>query len=334
MRYLLPHVIAVTLYVPLRMNALEINYLSPHVQSLPERMSQLVYILPAYLALIIAPAKLTFNHGVPQDYFPVFWYLVAGWLAIAVVGVYLFVSKNRIVMLGTAWFIIFLVPNMNIIAIPSSAMAERYLYLPMIGVLAAVSDRILHGARPRCPQRVVAVVTVMMVIVCAVLTFRRNFDWKDDFVVNKALVAADPSAALPHCFLGYQCFLRGDKVAAEKEWKTSVALDPRHGAAGWAFYNLGFFSLERAERERAERLLERAANADPVNAVIHYALGRLYEQRGRAQDAYREDGLFFRGMTLGTSHLIPEVNNKMLAFEGRVPTSAPLPEVAPRAGLK
>lgn len=76
----------------------------------------------------------------------------------------------------------------------------------------------------------------------------------------------------------------GDFVAAERDYRQILALDPKHALS---LSNLGVILGRRGDLAEAVTAAEAATSADPNLAVAHFNLGNLYRRVGRAADAVR-----------------------------------------------
>ena len=152
-------------------------------------------VLARYLALSFVPYPQSVFHEVQVE-------SLRSALAVALlagVTVWLWWRRDRYpnLLLGWTWFFVALVPVSNLIFPIGSVMAERFTYLPLIGVSLA-----LAGMRWRWWIIVFAVVLAHN----AVKTFMRSFNWQTDRQLWQSAVAVEPNAFLPHAQLGFATF--------------------------------------------------------------------------------------------------------------------------------
>jgi len=149
-------------------------------------------VLARYLALALVPYPQSVFHEVQVE-------SLRSALAVALlVGVtaWLWWRRDRYpnLLLGWAWFFVALLPVSNLILPIGSVMAERFTYLPLIGVSLA-----LAGMR----RRWWAIVFVVVLAHNAGKTFVRSFDWQTDRQLWQSAMAVEPDAFLPHAQLGF-----------------------------------------------------------------------------------------------------------------------------------
>jgi tetratricopeptide (TPR) repeat protein len=100
------------------------------------------------------------------------------------------------------FFFVTLLPTANLLRTIGSIMAERFLYLPLVGFAGCVVIAV-HAACDRlaAPRLVAHAVLVVLVALCGVRTFVRNFDWTDDLAIWSSAVAASPDSFKTHISL-------------------------------------------------------------------------------------------------------------------------------------
>jgi cytochrome c-type biogenesis protein CcmH/NrfG len=106
-------------------------------------------------------------------------------------------------------------------------MAEHYLYIPMIGVAVAATGGVAVLAA-RFPERrqALAAVAAILVVAAAAPTVVRNRDWRDQFTLSSANVAATPGSARALVQLGHAYRERSRIAEAERAFLAAEALQP------------------------------------------------------------------------------------------------------------
>jgi len=193
-----------------------------------------VKVLAKYIWLLIWPAKLSWNYyyaeiplsrGTLQDW--IAWIVVVATIA----GAHFAFPRNRTVFFFVAFAFVALIPASNLIILIGSIMAERFLYLPAIGIAAcvvigiyALGDRLKMGS-------LAPVALAVVIVVLGVRTWSRNLDWKDNTTLLEAGVRTAPEsfashfAFATHLYLSDSSHANLDRVIAEAE-KSLAILDP------------------------------------------------------------------------------------------------------------
>jgi tetratricopeptide (TPR) repeat protein len=283
------------------------------------------------LWLLVCPLHLSCDRSYNQ--IPVAgWSDVFAWLALVVVAAILSMAvarrrRDRLVFFAAGWFGITVLPTSNLLFQTDSIMAERFLYLPSVGLAIAVVALAYRLRR----ERLTAVVLAAVIAVLACRTFARNYDWKDDLTLSAADVRVAPNSFKLHGNLANALFYQdrqrniGTIIAeAEIAWDVLRPLPPalifpqtpnnlgtyyrtKGDLAGGAGTAQGRFWYEKClavllkarEADRATamayddatRAHGKALTFCPGYAVLYLNLGLTYAKLGRnaeALGAYRE----------------------------------------------
>jgi tetratricopeptide (TPR) repeat protein len=250
-----------------------------HGGSLAVTMRTSATTIPRYLWNAIAPVDLSYYYDVP---------LRSSWLDPAVAGAVLLVAGlvAATIWLGArrhpdafwlAWFGITLAPMLNLVPFPA-LMNDRYLYMPLLGVLVPLlrlGDRVLDRLGL---GRVRPAAVAVLACVLAVLTFQRVpvfrnelSLWADGGLRTCYITADQPYGARP----------RLEQIRMlEEELR-------RHPDRACLYDTLGGYAYEERRLGDALQMLTRAAELDPDNATIALNLGRTELWLGRTADAIR-----------------------------------------------
>lgn len=303
---LVPGGIAVVVYFLLRLAVLN-SLVTPPGMGLWQRLAQNFYALPKYLELIIFPAGLKAYHIVPADY-PALWpVLLPGWAII--LGMLLFLLKHRNIptVFGLLWFVLNYIPISQVVVFPSAPIAERYAYLPAIG-LWLMAGALVQWLITRSYGRKLLPTAVIYSLILTGLTLQRNGHWRNDLSLFSSLVSTDPTSVYGHYNLGCTYKAEGEMEKARWHWQQAVQLDPRHSQA---LNQLGSYAMVRGELAVAEQFFTRAVNAGIYNAEAHYNLAMVLAQTGRAAEAIAQYELFLRRVPFEFQQLVPEVKARI-----------------------
>jgi protein O-mannosyl-transferase len=146
-----------------------------------------------------------------------------------------------------------------------STTTDRYLYLPMLAVAAAMALLL------RVVPRAVWVVPGPL-LACAILSLSQAHAWRDDRVLWEHAVSAVPTAAGARNNLGSKLFEAGDLERALSQFDSAIRLRPEFALAR---ANRGFVRLEQGELRLARADLEQATRDAPDSARATEGLGML-----------------------------------------------------------
>jgi protein O-mannosyl-transferase len=215
--------------------------------------------------------------------------VIVGLFAIALVAA-LFVAlwrRERAVSFGILWFFVTLAPVLNARWMAANVFAERYLYLPSVGLcwLAGwgVERLWVLGARIRPVARLAAFATAFaLAALCCVRIVTRNRDWRDDIQLYTVTLAASPDAYPIRNNLGTVYWHLGNVRAAEREWNEALPFNPQNAIV---LNNLGLICAQEKRYNDAIEYFLRAMRLKPNYTDPHLNLGSAYTEIGRTEAA-------------------------------------------------
>jgi tetratricopeptide (TPR) repeat protein len=234
---------------------------------------RLVNIPVAYVLYIwktIYPHNLAVLYPMP-DHVP--WWQVAGATLILAGISWAAVRARRAKYLFFGWFVFLgiLVPTIGIVQVGGQAMADRYMYVPLIGLFAAavwgVADMSRHWSHRTI---ILSGVTVLALAVCAALSCIQVQYWRDDISLWRHCLDAGYESMIAHHDLGRDLIDAGNADKGLEEYEAALKLDPE-GTYG----NLGVgAAMIAANRPReATNYIAKALRVDPGDAVAHGDMG-------------------------------------------------------------
>jgi hypothetical protein len=147
---------------------------------------------------------------------------------------------------GSVWIVAALLPT-GLLVVRSDPVADRLLYLPMVGIAIAASGAVL-SAMGRVPPSSVAASGAVVLLALAALTSARNVQYRSEVAIWEDAVRKAPHNPRARVNLAYAYELRDDLDAAEREYKEASRLSP---GLRWADAGL------RAVRDRRVSLRRR-----------------------------------------------------------------------------
>lgn len=279
-----------------------------------------IKVLARYLSLAIWPAKLSADYsyseialarGTLADW--------TSWIAIALAAclVGLLWKRSRSAFFFACFGFLNLLPVSNLLFPIGTIMAERLLYLPLVGWLACLAIAIDSATRRFRQARLARVIIGMIAIGFAIRTRARNIDWKDDLAMANASVHISPASFKVHRLLAAALFQGDpgqiDHVIAEANqslvileslpneldvptpWNQAASYylakgDSLHGASTEPYQQaiqiaLRSIAIEQASRLARDRKLGTVTAQGPVVAESYRILASAYLRVGNAGQA-------------------------------------------------
>jgi tetratricopeptide (TPR) repeat protein len=200
---------------------------------------------------------------------------------------------------GLGWLVAFWLPVSGIFPIPSAPLADRYLYLPAIGLWLIVADQVSPLVVSRTNQRWSSIGVAVLLATFLTVTVRQNLFWRDDIKLFSRLVSLYPESAYGHHNLGC-AYLDKEKNLdlAEQSFERAFALDPLFPRLRT---QLGYVQLLRGDNEGAVAHYDHAIYQNPLDAEALLNRGDALEKLGRWDDAVDSYCRFLK--TPGTEYI-------------------------------
>ena len=254
------------------------------------RTANVVISYVRYLGKILWPANLVFFYPHPQNGWP--WWQVAGALVIIVglsVGIAVFLRKQRYVVVGWLWFLGTLVPVIGVVQAGIQAMADRFTYIPSVGLSLIVSwGAVDLSKRWSVPRQAAAAIAAAVLGILMVLSFIQTAHWRNDESLDRHALACDARNPAAHNNLGVELARRQDYAGAAQEYLLAIDIVPNDPDLHCDLANV-YVQMGNAEGAVAE--FETAIRLNPDHVKAHNNLGAFYANRKQWSEAvtqYRE----------------------------------------------
>ena len=261
-----------------------------------------IKVIGKYLWLFVWPARLSADYS--YNAVPLFGWQLTDWedakaliaLALCVGAALLAVRWYRArkpLFFFLAFFFVALAPTSNLVVLIGSIMAERFVYLPSIGlagcVVAALYEFGPRVLRQRLPaMRTTWIALGFLCLAFAARTYARNLDWLDDLSLWTSGVDVCPDSSKTHNNLGGALAkLPGRLPDAIVEYQESLRIEPDYSDAHFNLAN----ALSRMPGRLPDAIAEyqTALRIDPNYAAAHNDLGfALANSGGRWSEAIAE----------------------------------------------
>jgi Flp pilus assembly protein TadD len=254
---------------------------------LASRLANAALAYAAYLAKTFWPVKLAFYY--PHDAVRASGVTVGlACLGLAAATALAFRLRRAAPYLLVGWlfFLGTLVPVIGLVQVGGQAFADRYTYLPIVGVFVAVA----WGARDladRAPalRPVLAPLAAAVLLALGFLAWRQVGTWKDSETLARHALAVTERNHVAHDVLGIAFVDAGRLPEAEAEFREALAIAPGDVMAA---SNLGAALQRQGRFVEAEAALRSALALTPENALLHRRLAIVLQLQGRYAEALDE----------------------------------------------
>jgi tetratricopeptide (TPR) repeat protein len=182
-------------------------------------------------------------------------------------------------LIGWLWFLGTLVPVIGIVQVGSQSLAERYTYIPSIGIFIAVvwlvADAVAHSPAVKVAAQLLA---VAILIACAVKTDAQVHMWSDTVTLYRHVLEIDPRGELPNTNLGLEYLGMGRLADAETYFERSLQYDSDWVMtltdSAYTLMRISMLTHDQSHMPLARQHLDHALQIDPndANTLTNLAL--------------------------------------------------------------
>lgn len=283
------------------------------------RITNAIYAYAMYLWKMLWPARLAPLYPHPGDSLAMWRVLVAG-LVLLVITIFVWRFRSRrYLLVGWLWFLGTLVPVIGLVQVGEAAMADRYAYIPLIGIFAMIAFGVEDWARQARFRHWLAAPAVAVLIALAFATHRQIGYWRSNYdlwshavaVTSNNFVAEDnlggalilqdkeeealphfeaaarinPGDPMSHSNLGTYFQNHGQMRQAIEQYEAAVNLTSDAGFLTLTYANLGAAQLASGEQEHAAKSFEQSLRYNPNQFNAWLGLGMLAQTQGKMDEA-------------------------------------------------
>lgn len=246
-----------------------------------------------YLQKIFLPLQLVPFYPFPTDlHFLKLEYFLSGMFVLAITAICLWMLRQGKQLPFTAWsyYVITVLPALGIIQVGGQAAADRYTYLPSLGIflLMGLGLSWLHdngGLLKRKMPGGVTFIMLSMATLLSILTIQQIRVWNNSEIFWSYVTEVFPfpkSDPLVHYNLGNAYATKGKLERAVSEYKKALTLKPLYAEA---HNNLGSVYALQGTFNEAFAEITQALSIRPHYAKAHNNLGNIYLQQGELDKA-------------------------------------------------
>jgi tetratricopeptide (TPR) repeat protein len=239
------------------------------------RLGNTLIAYAGYLRNALWPARLSAFYPYPAPANFLERTLVAAAILTLVSASVLAMRRQRpYLLVGWLWYLGTLIPVIGLVQVGVQAMADRYTYIPLIGILVMVAwsarDTV---AAWRIPRAAVAFVATLLLAACAAVSLSQIECWNDSIRVWQHALEATESNYMAEYLLGLAVAQKGDQEAANL-MQQGRTLDAE--------------LVQRRTRREAIARYQSAVKIQSSLPELHYALGRALAAEGKPAAAEQE----------------------------------------------
>jgi protein O-mannosyl-transferase len=253
--------------------------------SVGERVANAVVSYIRYIGKMFWPQDLSILYPHP-GHWPLWQVVASAALLVAISAAVIVLARRRpYVAMGWLWFCGTLVPVIGLVQVGIQSMADRYTYVPLIGLFIMLVWGIaeLVPARP-WRAKALAIGSVFVVVACALLTERQIRFWRDSEALFRHAVQVTRNNYLAYNNLGFYLSGQGRTAEAMENYRMSLKINPAYEDA---LNNLGYALAGQKRFREAIPLYEAALRIRPKHVEVHNNLGNALSEIGSIDEAIK-----------------------------------------------
>ncbi len=213
------------------------------------------------------------------------WQAAAAGLALLVLTVFLLYGSRRhpYLAVGWLWYLGTLVPVIGLVQVGGQAMADRYTYIPFIGLFIILAWGISEAtARWRHRKIVLAGSAAALLLACLLASWGEAGYWWNSKTLFTHAIELNPDNYMAYHHLGMDLVNRGQLDQAVAMYQKTLALAPKYPSA---YNNLAIAYAKQGKFKEAIPLFKEAIRLTPENVSFYRNLALAYSQQGKKAEA-------------------------------------------------
>jgi Tfp pilus assembly protein PilF len=285
-----------------------------------ERLKNGIYAYAEYLGKAIWPARLTLFYPYAGNSLSLWMVSLAAVLLIAISWLVFKLRSRGYPVVGWLWFLGTLVPVIGVVQVGNQAMADRYAYIPLIGVFVMVAWIAADMAQTKKLGLALCMVpAVCVVLALSIAAYRQIGYWRDSVTVwthalqvtqhnyvaeddlGEALVhlhrveeayplfvqaardnPIDPAARLN---IGTYLFQHGHQAEAIQQYELAIRFGAEPGLVAMTYANLGSAFCGLGDFEKARASFAHALQLNPYQVTALQGMSFVSQREGKSEDA-------------------------------------------------
>ena len=249
------------------------------------RVSNAVVSYCVYIRQAVWPEGLAVFYPYPQHPFPVKAVACALLLvAITAAVVRIGGKRKKYLVMGWFWFLLTLVPVIGIVQIGNQAHADRYTYIPFIGlfIMASWGLKTIFDRLENNNKLIIKIVVVAVILAMIGITRQQVGYWKNDFTLFSHAIAVTKNNYVAYNNLGTFFNRTGQTNDAKAYYQKAIDINPAYGDA---HYNLALILRHLGRMDEAIAHYRKALEINPNRLETINNLAVAYILNNQATDA-------------------------------------------------
>jgi Flp pilus assembly protein TadD len=237
-----------------------------------------------YIRQMFYPAGLEVFYPFPSRGVPLWTWVPASAFLASVSALAVFLRRERpYLLVGWLWYLVMLLPVIGLLQAGAQAHADRYTYLPQIGLYMALTWTAAElGADWPNRRRVFGLAAIVVIAALGAVAHVQASYWRNSESLWNHTLACEPDNVLAHYDLGMTMIDSGRNAEGMVEFQRALRIQPDYPDAR---NNLGYIFFQQGKVDEAMAQYNLVLKSHPDNPLAHYSLGLALAQKGRLDEA-------------------------------------------------
>jgi tetratricopeptide (TPR) repeat protein len=188
-------------------------------------------------------------------------------------------------LVGWLWFIGTLIPVIGLVQVGRQAMADRYTYIPLIGLFIMVAWGFSAFYKKRKYNKPVIIsISLVILLILTVITRSQVRYWANNFTLYEHAIDVTENNQVAHSNIGAALYLKGRVNEAIVHFIEALKIEPDYNEV---LINLLVSLGVNDNIDQAIERLEKLSKVFPENSGLYYNLGVVYRQKGELDKAIK-----------------------------------------------
>jgi tetratricopeptide (TPR) repeat protein len=199
------------------------------------------------------------------------------------IGVFLLRRRHPYLVTGWLWYLGMLVPVIGLLQVGAQARADRYTYLPQIGLYLALTWAVADlCARWRYHRLVLGGLSSVILVALIFCARAQTSNWRNSETLWTHTLACTSNNLVAHLDLGEALVEQGRVDEAISHFQQALQIRPGYAET---YYDLGNALLQQGQLEEAITQFQQALQIQPDYAEAHFNLGVALVRKGKVDEA-------------------------------------------------
>jgi tetratricopeptide (TPR) repeat protein len=230
-----------------------------------------------YLGVVVWPSRLAIFYPYPAHVVWTAAVTAGGVLSAATLFALSQRHEKPYLIMGWSWFVVALTPVIGLVQAGAQSMADRHMYMPLIGVIVTIAWGVPDLVRTRYRRQIVTAMTIAVTVTAIAITRGQLHHWRNSTTVFEHALAVTNDNFVAHNNLGEELLRAGNTQTAKEHFADAVRIQPNYAIAR---NNLAAVLARENEPTAAALQYKEAIRLAPTDPEIRSNFGLLLYRQG------------------------------------------------------